>query len=451
MVGRRGHVWSGDRLVGHLRENEESHICFSYDPDWLDGDGFPISISLPLSYGDEEVKAHAWFTGLLPEGDARTHACDINGVDESDNMGLLLAIGADCAGALSVLPTNTPSINKALEPSRVLTVDELISLVNSYGIDMPAFPDGGTRFSLSGAQRKLAVRYDNGTYSLSTRTKPSSHILKFETRSKVCFAEYISNAIAREAGLPVVNTEYLQTNDSNEQTPWLRISRYDRARDKDDTLFRLYQEDMLQALRLNPIHKYQSDYGPTVGAIAQLLQSHAVQPAVALSTLLDWQILNYLLGNWDGHAKNLSLLYQPGQAAPMLAPCYDMVSIEYLNQFLLNPWNRDMALFIGENTKPERITRTDWEIMAEELGMPPKRVLERLEEKATNLPDLAEQAIIEFTEQHGGRDDYYKLQAVVDTRCRQVLNSVSQRNVKKTDQDTVTENNPDTESRKSNP
>ena len=60
----------------------------------------------------------------------------------------------------------------------------------------------------------------------------------------------------------------------------------------------------------------------------------------------------------------------------MLAPCYDMVSIEYLNQFLLNPWNRDMALFIGENTKPERITRTDWEIMAEELGMPPKRVLE---------------------------------------------------------------------------
>lgn len=426
MVGRRGHVWFGNRLAGHLREDEENHICFSYDPDWLEGDGFPISISMPLSYGDEEVKAHAWFTGLLPEGDARAHACEINGVNESDNMGLLLAIGADCAGALSVLPTDTPSIDEELDPSRKLTVDELISLVNSAGEDMPAFPDGGTRFSLSGAQRKLAVIYGNGTYTLSTRIKPSSHILKFETRQRVCFAEYISNAIAREAGLPVVITEYLQINDGDEQIPWLRISRYDRARDKDDTLFRLHQEDMLQALRLNPIHKYQSADEPSIGAIARLLQSHAAQPAVALSTLLDWQILNYLLGNWDGHAKNLSLLYQPGQAAPMLAPCYDMVSIEFLNQFLLNPWNRDMALFIGENTRPERITRTDWEMMADELGMPPKRVLERLEEKATSLPGVAEQAVAEFMEQHGGRDDYHKMQSVVDTRCRHVLDSLFQ-------------------------
>ena len=112
---------------------------------WLDGTGFPISISLPLSIHDEEVNAHAWFTGLLPEGDALLLACRMNGVRQSDPMGLLLACGADCAGALSILPSEdyTPA---TAEAPRELSVGELASLVNSSGKDMPAFPDGGVRF-----------------------------------------------------------------------------------------------------------------------------------------------------------------------------------------------------------------------------------------------------------------------------------------------------------------
>ena len=428
MAGRTGTVWFGNRLVGRLREDEGRNILFAYDVGWLDGTGFPISISLPLSIHDREVNAHAWFTGLLPEGDAKLLACRISGVRQSDPMGLLLASGADCAGALSILPSEE-YMPAAAEAQRELLVDELVRLVRSSGRDMPAFPDGGVRFSLSGAQQKLAVIYDGGTYFLSTRASPSSHILKFETAPGVCFAESIAHAIAGEAGLPVVETHFLQIGDGDDQPPWLRISRYDRVRDQDGALVRVHQEDMAQALKLHSFEKYQTDEyddGPSIRAIAQLLQAHAAQPAVALSTLLDWQILNCLLGNWDGHAKNLSLLYPAGQRAPVLAPSYDMVSIEYLNQFRpeLDYYARDMGLAVGGNIKLERVTRTDWEQMAVDLGMPIKTVLARVEEKATILPDMSDRVLAQFIAQHGGNDDYEQMLKVVGAHCRQVLDSI---------------------------
>ena len=425
MADRTGTVWFGNRLVGRLREDSGRNMLFAYDPGWLDGTGFPISVCLPLSQNDEEVNAHDWFAGLLPEGDAREQVCRLNGIRETDNMGLLLVCGADCAGALSILPSDLPG-EEAPEPSRELTIDDLFRLVNSSGKDMPVFPGGGVRFSLSGAQRKLAVIYDGGTYSLSTRTNPSGHILKFETEPGVCFAESITHAIAGETGLPVVETSFLKTGDGNKQSVWLRIPRYDRTRDMDGPLVRLHQEDMLQALGLPSYFKYNREFGPNLKTIARLLKAHVAQPAVALSTLLDWQILNRLLGNWDGHAKNLSLLYPPGQSAPVLAPCYDMVSIEYLNVVYRSddPYTRNMGLEIGGHDLPEQITRSDWEQMAGDLGMPAKTVLARLEEKATVLPDVTDRVITEFMAQHGPKDDYEQFLNVVDAHCRQALNSI---------------------------
>lgn len=228
----------------------------------------------------------------------------------------------------------------------------------------------------------------------------------------------------------MVETHFLQTGDGDGQPPWLRTARYDRVRDRDGALVRVHQEDMAQALRLYPFEKYQSDqsgFGPSISAIARLLQAHAAQPAVALSTLLDWQILNCLLGNWDGHAKNLSLLYPAGQRAPALAPCYDMVSIEYLSRFQHNPWTRDLALAVGEHVRLEQITRADWERMAVDLGMPAKTVLARLEQKATVLPGVTDRALAEFIARHGGNDGCEQILDVVGAHCRQVLDSMVDR------------------------
>ena len=95
--------------------------------------------------------------------------------------------------------------------------------------------------------------------------------------------------------------------------PYLRIARYDRMRDADGRLTRLHQEDLLQALGLSATLKYQRDGGPSVGDVAEVLREHTAHPAEALASLRDWQILNCLIGNWDGHGKNLALLYAPAR------------------------------------------------------------------------------------------------------------------------------------------
>ena len=423
MTERRGVVWYGNRQVGNLWEDGNRSLRFAYNSDWLDEGGFPVSINLPLSMGDEEVDAGAFFGGLLPEGQVRQRICRRLGITLEDDAGLLLAIGKDCAGALSILPAGALPGDERDLPKK-LTVTEINRVIRSLGEDVSVLSGTEQRFSLAGAQEKQPVIYAGNSYALPDHANPSSHILKFETVPWVCFAEYISNDIAHLIGLPVVTTEFLQIGKQDEAVPCLRIKRYDRKRDESGNLYRLHQEDLLQALGEPTIFKYQRDGGPSIRDIAELLRENTARPVEALSHLRDWQMLNYLIGNWDGHAKNLALLYAPDQAAPVFAPVYDLIAIEFLNLMRPGTWSRDMAFSIGEHHSPERITRAEWESFAGSLGMPPKRLLSRLEELANCLPETAGKALQAFTETHGDKAVYDKLEELVRRRCRWTLNSV---------------------------
>ena len=423
MTKRQGAVWYGDRRVGVLREGEQRTLLFAYDPAWLNQDGFPISIRLPLSNGDEEVDAHAYFEGLLPEGKVRQRICRKHGIPPEDDTGLLLAIGEDCAGALSVLPLDaTPP--GAGEAPEALTTDQINRLVKSSGQDTSALTGKHQRFSLAGVQEKQAVIFNGESYALPDRTYPSSHSLKFETVRRVCFAEYLANEIARRIDLAVVNTEFLNSESQEGSIPYLRIERYDRRKDAGGNLVRLHQEDILQAIGHASIFKYQHDGGPSIGELADLLRKYTARPIESLSCLRDWQIFNYLIGNWDGHAKNLALLYIPGESVPTLAPIYDVVAIEFFN--LLNPgtWAREMALNVGEHNEPERIGRRDWEAFAKDIGMPPKPVLARLEELAVILPEVSDAALQAFRQGYLNEKIHGQLLEMVRRRCHWTLNSV---------------------------
>lgn len=425
MNGRCGTVWHGDRQVGALREDDNRVLRFAYDGAWLDSGGFPVSIHLPLSLGDEEVDAHAFFAGLLPEGGTRERICRQHGVAFEDDTGLLLAIGEDCAGALSVLsvgvePDTAPALPATLKQAQI------DRLVRSLGEEAAIVIGDRQRFSLAGTQEKQPVVFDGESYALPDRANPSSHLLKFETVRWVCVAEYIANDIARRVGLPVVATEFLRAG-AIDGTPFLRIERYDRARGPDGQLTRLHQEDLLQALGLSAALKYQRDGGPSIGDVAELLRAHAARPADALARLRDWQILNCLIGNWDGHGKNLALLYAPGHAVPTLAPFYDLISIEFLNLLRPGTWARDMAFFIGERDEPERITRSDWLGFARELGMPPRRLLDRVGELATEMPGVAHAAREAFAHARGDTPAYDRLEEAVRRRCRWTLDSLGGR------------------------
>lgn len=422
MTDRHGAVWYRDRQVGRLRENADRILRFAYDDEWLATGGFPISIHLPLSLGDEEVDAHAFFEGLLPEGRVRQRICRQRGIAPEDDARLLFAIGEDCAGALSVLPAGvTPDVEP--EPAKNLTSEQVDRLIQTLGAEAAAVIGENQRFSLAGAQEKQPVILRADSFALPDRANPSSHILKFETVPRVCFAEFIANDMARRIGLPVAKTEFRQSGESDEAVPYLLIERYDREQDTHGQLGRLHQEDVLQALGVPTVLKYQRDGGPSIGSVAELLRAHTARPVEALARLRDWQIFNCLTGNWDGHGKNLALIYAPDEAVPTLAPFYDLVAIEFLNLLRPGTWSRDMAFAIGEHDMPERITRTDWETFARDLGMPPKRLLGRLEELASQMHDVARSARQAFAKAHGDKDIYDSLEESVRRRCRWTLNS----------------------------
>ncbi len=422
MANRRGAVWYGHQRVGGVREDEDRNLLFAYDDDWLSEGEFPVSIQLPLSNGDQEMDASAFFYGLLPEGNVRQRICRRLGINFSDDTGLLFMLGGDCAGALSVLPAGM-SPEDETSPPRDLTENELNRMVRSLGEDTSMLSGEEQRFSLAGAQEKQPVIYDSDVYSLPDHVNPSSHILKFETVPWVCFAEYAANAVARQFSLPAVATEFLHIGSAGEPVPYLRIERFDRERDGAGRLFRSHQEDVLQASGQPAMLKYQRDGGPSIKDVAELLREYIVRPAEALSYLRDWQILNLLIGNWDGHTKNLAIVYPPGRFGPELAPFYDLISIEFLNAIRPGSWSRDLALAIGTQYSPERVTRTEWNIMAHDIGMPSKRLLDRLEDMANRLPEVVEQVVHTFTLTHGDKAVYGKLYDLVRKRCRWTLNS----------------------------
>lgn len=423
MTGRHGVVWYGHHPVGDLREDDNRRLLFSYDQHWLNEGRFPVSISLPLSNEDKAVDAGAFFAGLLPEGNVRQRICRKLGVQFTDDIGLLLKTGGDCAGALSILPAGMLPGEQA-GPPRHLTESDVNRIIRSLGEDTSVVSSGEQRFSLAGAQEKQPIIYDGSNYFLPDHGNPSSHILKFETVPWVCFSEYAANAIARRFNLPTPATEFLQIGSPGEEVPYLRIERYDRMTDDAGRFYRVHQEDLLQALGAPAILKYQREGGPSLKDIAELLAEYTARPLEALAHLRDWQILNWLIGNWDGHAKNLAIIYAPDQAAPVLAPLYDLVSIEFLNIVRPGSWSRDMALAIGARYQPERTTHTDWRMLAGDLGMPPKRLLNRLEEMANRLPDVVENVLHTFVKFHDDKVVYGKLHELARKRCRWTLNSV---------------------------
>jgi len=179
-------------------------------------------------------------------------------------------------------------------------------------------------------QEKTALFWDGRHWRKPVGTTPTTHIFKpqiGELPNGIDLSNSVQNEfyclkLLKAFGLPI-NDAVIKTFG---KTTALVIERFDRRWTRDGRLLRVPQEDCCQALSVPPGRKYQSDGGPGLVQILDLLKGSDT-PEEDRRTVLKAQILFWLIGATDGHAKNFSVFLGPG-GTYRLTPLYDILSAQ---------------------------------------------------------------------------------------------------------------------------
>jgi serine/threonine-protein kinase HipA len=132
------------------------------------------------------------------------------------------------------------------------------------------------------------------------------------------------------------------------ETKALVVERFDRRWTRDGRLLRLPQEDCCQALSVPPTRKYQSEGGPGMADVLDLLKGSDT-PAEDQNAFLKAQMLFWLIGATDGHAKNFSIYLGPG-GSYHLAPLYDILTAQpSLDTRQIERKQMKLAMAVGKN------------------------------------------------------------------------------------------------------
>ena len=371
-------VWLLNQRAGTLWL-KDGELQFQYSALWLEQpQAIALSQSLPLQaepFGDRACRP--FFAGLLPEGQLRQRIAQQCQISRSNDFGLLVVIGGDCAGAVSLVVGDQVAAPDAVE---WLEQDQLIALLD----DLPQRPmlaqRDGLRLSLAGAQDKLPVVFDGARIGLPLGSTASTHILKpaIAAVEGSVINEAFCMALGKAMGLQVADAEILAAGDRQV----LLVGRYDRRRGDGERWLRLHQEDFCQALGIQPELKYQNEGGPDLTACFGLLRRATRPSAPQVIRLLDAVAFNALIGNHDAHAKNFSLLYT--ERTPTLAPLYDLLCTAVYPTLTAK-----MAMKLGSKYRFSEVQSRHWEKFAEAAGLSWAQTRKRVTRMAAQLPSMA--------------------------------------------------------------
>lgn len=359
-------VLINNRLVGRLEKETSGAITFQYDSAWLDWEHrFAISLSLPLrkaAYRGAPVVAV--FENLLPDNpNIRRRVAERTAAAGTDAYSLLEQIGRDCVGAMQFLPDDAPIDEKRVIRGEPVSDEEIEKiLANLGGSPLGIDPEHEFRISVAGAQEKTALLFHEGKWMRPFGTTATTHILKPQMGEiptafgMIDMADSVDNEhyclkLLEAFGLPVNQTE-IATFGARRV---LVVERFDRQWLDDGRLLRLPQEDCCQALGVPPSRKYQATVegnlnGPGIVDIAALLQA-SDQPALDQAAFFKSQILFWLIGATDGHAKNFSIFLRPGGSF-QLTPFYDVLSAQPAFDAKQIPHSKyKLAMSVGKNRK----------------------------------------------------------------------------------------------------
>lgn len=345
--------------VGEYIQRASGAQEFIYSHSWLERRGaVPLSLSLPIiDQTHKGERVYNYFDNLLPDSpEIRNRIQSRFGVKTSQPFDLLSHIGMDCVGAIQLMSELTEVNVKKIE-STLLSEAEIADCLRNYKtLPLGMSKDQDFRISIAGAQEKTALLRHDGQWHRPINTTPTTHIFKLPIgkieHSGIDLSDSVENEwlcleILRSFGLPVPAVSI----ESFEDMKVLVVERFDRELSDDKTwIIRQPQEDMCQANGFAPALKYESDGGPGIAMIMELLKA-SVHSENDRRQFMRTVFLFWLLGAIDGHAKNFSIFLKPGGRFE-LTPVYDVISAYPLakkRQIEIKKMKMAMALH-GKNT-----------------------------------------------------------------------------------------------------
>jgi serine/threonine-protein kinase HipA len=349
-------VWANALPMGWFGHAAGEYF-FEYDVLWLEQPrAFALAPPFVLAPGRfTGTLVRSFFENLLPEGEALEDVIQALALRNPSAFELLARLGQDLPGVLSLLPEDAqPALGQQTRPLSFAALSELLRsqqplLVSNVQASM----------SLAGAQEKMGVLFDARRKQLaeSVGTSPTTHILKPDTRQKryqpSAINEYACMKLAQALKLPVPPVWLLRVP----QAVYV-VARYDRVTVAGH-ITGLHQLDGCQLLGHGNGWKYQRQ-----GALVSLPKLVAGLRALPvrgndLLQLQRWVMFNYLIGNADAHAKNLSVLVD--ETGYRLAPFYDLLCVRAYGDDAL-------ALYIGDEETFDAVGAHSWEALCEDCG-----------------------------------------------------------------------------------
>lgn len=379
----------GGDLVGTLSLDSATNLLkLTYTAQWQEN-GFSVSSHLPLNKQHIPEVAYNYLDNLLPEGEARNLLAKSLGISEKNVYSQVQAIGNDLSGAMTFIPTQTIVPAAATPSFRQLKEDELIArLDNKEEFGLLTWDDK-PRLSVAGVQDKLNVFVNNeGAIGFGDGLLCSTHILKFEKKNcpNLVLNEFFCMKLSKAVELPTAEVEFKRFGPH----PTLMVTRFDRKYAPNaNKVMRRHVIDGCQALNLPRDYKYERNLGDTRDvkhirdgvSLKKLFEfaNSMSSPIESKQWLINWQMFNLMISNYDSHGKNVSLFFDKNNAR--FTPAYDLVNIALFDQF-----NHVLAMAMGEEFEPKDINAYQLADFAETCSIN-RKLLSRL------LNELADKVI----------------------------------------------------------
>ena len=392
-------VWLAGKYAGKLRRGEEGLVEFVYDETYMSSpSSTPLSLSMPLGrIGHGYLTTQAWIENLIPEN-AKTKDLWARhfGETRTDAFSLLKHMGLDAPGAVQIVregatPSGQGGFEELSENQIATRLRDIRETRTTWNLD----DDDDIRYSLAGQQSKFAVVKSGDTWLEPTGRSASTHIVKPGMQSMKTpryndqAAEFLTMRAAQKLGLRVADVDILFF----ENEPAFVTKRFDRVQ-VGDQVVRIHQEDLCQALGVAPDSKYETDGGPGVVDVGDIISRHSAAPEKDRAFFARALAFNLMVAGIDGHGKNFSLLLNGGNVR--FAPLYDLISAHpVINAGLLGHKGK-MGMRYGKEDRIRGINGRNLMRTADALGYDRGELLVAARAIGQSLPDAFAQSLEEM-------------------------------------------------------